>query len=71
MLSGLGGAAGLALGIGGAWILHGLMPVLPVHTPWGYVLVAEILAIIIGLLAGILPAYHAAGLNPVEALRSE
>ncbi len=71
VLSGLGGAAGLALGIGGAWILHGLMPVLPVHTPWGYVLVAEILAIIIGLLAGILPAYHAAGLNPVEALRSE
>ncbi|MBW2328126.1 MAG: ABC transporter permease [Deltaproteobacteria bacterium] len=71
VLSGLGGAAGLALGIGGAWILHGLMPVLPVHTPWGYVLVAEILAIIIGLLAGILPAYHAAGLNPVQALRSE
>jgi putative ABC transport system permease protein len=71
VLSGLGGAAGLALGIGGAWMLHGLMPVLPVHTPWGYVLVAEILAIIIGLLAGILPAYHAAGLNPVEALRSE
>jgi putative ABC transport system permease protein len=71
VLSGLGGAAGLALGIGGAWILHGLMPVLPVHTPWGYVLVAEFLAIIIGLLAGILPAYHAAGLNPVQALRSE
>jgi len=71
VLSGLGGAAGLALGIGGAWLLHGLMPVLPVQTPWGYVLVAEIVAVIIGLLAGILPAYHAAGLNPVEALRSE
>ena len=71
VLSGLGGAAGLALGIGGAWLLHGLMPVLPVHTPWGYVLVAEFVAVIIGLLAGILPAYHAAGLNPVEALRSE
>ena len=71
VLSGLGGAAGLALGIGGAWLLHGLMPVLPVYTPWRYVLVAEIVAVIIGLLAGILPAYHAAGLNPVEALRSE
>lgn len=71
VLSGLGGAAGLALGISSAWLLHGLMPVLPVHTSWGYVLVAEMLAIVIGLLAGILPAYHAAGLDPVQALRSE
>ena len=71
VLSGLGGAAGLGLGIGAAWILHGLVPMLPVHTPWGYVLVAEILAITIGLIAGILPARHAACLDPVEALRSE
>jgi putative ABC transport system permease protein len=71
MLAALGGVAGLIVGVGGAQLLHLLMPALPVHTPWLYVLLAEILAMIIGLLAGVLPALHAAHFDPIEALREE
>ncbi len=71
ILAGLGGAAGLALGIAGANLLHFFIPALPVHTPWSYVILAEVLAACMGLLAGVLPARRAALLDPVQALRSE
>lgn len=70
-LSSLGGLVGLVLGIGGAWLLGIVVPGLPNHTPWTYVLYAEILAAVIGLLAGVLPARHAAQMDPIEALRAE
>jgi len=71
VLSAIGGASGLLLGIGIAQLLHAALPGLPVHTPWTFVLMAEGLAIAIGLAAGVLPARRAAQLDPVEALRAE
>lgn len=71
VLSGIGGLAGLVMGTGGAWLLGALVPALPTHTPWAYVVAAEVLACVIGLAAGILPARHAARLDPIEALRAE
>ncbi len=71
VLAGIGGLSGLMLGAGIAWLLGEFVPALPTHTPWIYAVYAEALAIVIGLLAGIMPAHHAAGLNPVEALRAE
>lgn len=70
-LAAIGGVAGLGLGIGGSWLISLLVPTLPSHTSWGYVIAAELLAILVGLLAGVLPARRAAGLHPVEALRTE
>jgi putative ABC transport system permease protein len=71
ILAALGGGSGLIIGIGGGQLLHLLIPALPVHISWFYVLLAEGLAIVIGLLAGVLPARHAAQLDPIEALRTE
>ncbi|MDF1554234.1 MAG: ABC transporter permease [Deferrisomatales bacterium] len=71
LLSAAGGLAGLTLGAGGARLLHLAVPALPVHTPWSYVLAAELVAVTIGLAAGALPAVRAGQLDPVEALRAE
>ena len=70
-LSALGGAFGLALGAGLAQLIHLLVPALPVHTPLAFVVLAELVAMAIGLLAGVLPARRAARLDPVDALRAE
>jgi putative ABC transport system permease protein len=71
ILASIGGFAGLLLGVGGAWLLGVLVPALPTHASWTYVIAAELLAAVIGLLAGILPARRAAALKLVDALRSE
>jgi putative ABC transport system permease protein len=71
ILAAIGGLAGLVLGVGGAWLLGFLVPALPTHTSWTYIIAAELLAAGIGMLAGVLPARRAAALNPVDALRSE
>ena len=70
-LAAVGGLIGLVLGVGIAQVIHLAVPVLPVHTPFLFVLLAELLAITIGLVAGVLPARRAAQLNPVDALRAE
>lgn len=71
LLAAAGGLAGLALGIGIAQGLHFVFPALPVYTPLFYALLAEITAVVIGLVAGVMPARRAARLDPVEALRTE
>ncbi len=71
LLAVLGGTAGLLLGWVAALALHLVLPALPVHTPWSYAVLAELVALAVGLAAGVLPARRAAHLDPLEALRSE
>ncbi len=71
VLAAAGGVSGLLLGIGLAQLLHLALPALPVHVSILYILLAEAVAVLIGLLSGVLPARRAARLDPVEALRAE
>jgi putative ABC transport system permease protein len=69
-LSGIGGVIGVALGLGIALLVRTLSP-LPTTTPLWSIIVGLVVSISIGLFFGIYPAYKAARLNPVEALRYE
>ena len=71
VLSAAGGVIGLALGAGIAQTARLLVPALPVHTPWSFAAGAILMAAVIGLLAGVLPAKRAARLDAIEALRAE
>lgn len=71
LLSAAGGVAGLLFGIGLAQALHAIMPSLPVQIPVFFAVLAESTAILIGLVAGVMPARRAALMDPVEALRTE
>ncbi len=70
-LSLVGGATGLAAGIGLARIARAAVTGLPVHTPANFVVAALAVSFATGLIAGVMPARRAARMDPVEALRSE
>lgn len=71
LLSALGGLFGLAIGFLIIAVSQIAVPGLPLRVSVIYCIVAEMIAVLIGLLAGVLPARHAAELEPLDALRTE
>jgi len=71
LLAGLGGILGLASGLSIVAITQWLIPAMPAQISPLYVALSEIIAVIIGLVAGVLPAHRAAALEPLVALRAE
>jgi len=69
-LSGIGGVIGVAVGLLIAFGARKLTP-LPTVTPLWSIVVGLVVSISIGLFFGIYPAYKAAKLDPIEALRNE
>ena len=76
MLTGLGGLAGVAIGVGGCALGVALLPKSGSQFPSPIltltpVLVSFAVSLAIGLVAGGYPAYQAATLRPIDALRYE
>ena len=71
LLSAIGGAGGLILGIGIVVLTHFALPSMPATISPLYVVLALVIAVSIGLIAGVLPARSAARLEPLDALRAE
>jgi len=70
-LSFLGGALGVAAGLGLCTLLRLLIAGLPLDTPPLYVLAALAVSLLTGLASGVLPARRAADLDPIDALHAE
>ena len=66
----LGGAIGVAIGVGIAVLVRNVSP-LDTATPLWSILVGLAVSISVGLVFGIFPAWRAAKLDPIEALRYE
>jgi len=71
LLSAIGGAGGLALGLGLVLLAQWTLPSMPATISPLYVALSLGLAMVIGLVAGVLPARNAALLEPLDALRAE
>lgn len=71
----LGGVTGMVGGLASSWavteVLRGTMPSLSYVMPWGTVVFSIVICTVIGLGFGLYPAWRAATLDPIEALRYE
>ena len=66
-----GGALGLAGGFGIGALIRLAIPGIPLSTPFGAVVAALLMSLVVGVVSGVAPARRAARLDPIDALRAE
>ena len=71
VLTGLGGLAGVLVGIAAAAVLPLVFPSMPTSVPVWAIVSAVLMSMSVGLFFGMYPAVKASRLDPVEALRYE
>ena len=71
ILAGIGALAGILFGLAIIGALGVVLPNLPISPAWLYMALAVLVALLIGLIAGVLPAIRASRLDPVESLRAD
>jgi putative ABC transport system permease protein len=69
-LSAVGAAFGIGLGIALAFVVKAVTPLPAAVAPWS-ILVAAVLGVTVGIVAGVYPASRASRLDPIAALRAE
>jgi len=70
LLSEIGGIIGVVLGVLGGNVV-GLLMEVPAVIPWDWAIIGLVSCSIVGLVFGVYPAWKAATLDPIEALRYE
>lgn len=71
MVTGIGGVIGILLGIGVIHFVIGGMNLVPEVYSLPWCMISFGISLVVGVIFGIFPAYKAANLNPIEALRYE
>jgi putative ABC transport system permease protein len=68
-LAAIGGALGLALAVLAGFLISSAF--IPTRIPWWAAVIAITVSAAVGIIAGLFPAWKAADLDPIEALRAE
>lgn len=71
VLSLIGGIIGISLGFLGGLLIHYFLPSLSPQTSLPTILLASLFSALVGIIFGVVPAYRASRLNPIEALKYE
>ncbi|BBB32510.1 ABC transport system permease protein [Thermotomaculum hydrothermale] len=72
ILSLVGGIIGILIGLGLGFLISKMIPNFPgMYVPFWGILLAFIFSSLVGVIFGVFPAYKAAKLNPIDALRYE
>jgi len=71
MVTGMGGLVGIAMGLAIIKFVLGGFKIVPEVYSMTWILISLGVSVIVGVIFGLFPAYKAANLNPIEALRTE
>ena len=71
MVTGIGGLVGVLIGVSSIHFIIGGLKIVPEVYSMTWITVSFGISLVVGIIFGIFPAYKAANLNPIEALRFE
>ncbi len=71
VLSGLGGVLGVLVALGIGFLVTLILPRYDARPPWEAALTGVVVSVVVGLVAGYVPAARAASVDPIEALHRD
>ena len=71
VLSGMGGILGVLVALGIGFLVTLVLPRYDARPPWTAALAGVAVSVVVGLIAGYVPAARAASVDPIEALRRD